>query len=37
MFEVNVGTSCEVGGLLEEDGIWAEYLTHIYRDFLGES
>ena len=37
MLEVNVGTPCEVRGLLEEDGIGTENLTHIYRDFLGES
>ena len=37
MLEVNVGTSCEIRGLLEEDGIRAENLAHIYRDFLGES
>ena len=37
MLKVNIGTTCEVGSLLEEDGIRAEYLTHIYRDFLGES
>ena len=37
MLEVNVGTSCEVRGLLEEDGIGAENLADIYRNFLGES
>lgn len=37
MLEVNVGTPREVRGLLEEDGIWAENLTHVYRNFLGES
>lgn len=37
MFKVNVGTSCEVRGLLEEDGIGAENLAHIYRNFLDES
>lgn len=37
MLEINVGTSCEVRGLLEEDRIRAKNLTHVYRDFLGES
>lgn len=37
MLEVNIGTPREVRGLLEEDGIWAEDLTHIYCNFLGES
>ena len=37
MLEVNIGTSCEVRGLLEEDGIGAENLADIYRNFLGES
>ena len=37
MLEVNVGTSREVRGLLEEDRIGAENLADIYRNFLGES
>jgi len=35
MLEVNVGTSCEIRGLLEEDRIGSENLAHIYRDLLG--
>jgi hypothetical protein len=37
MLEIYIGTSGEVRGLLEEDGVRAEDLAYIDRDFLGES
>ena len=35
ILEVNVGTPCEIRGLLEEDWIGSENLAHVYRDLLG--
>lgn len=36
VLEVNIRTSREICGLLEEDGIGSENLAHIYSDFLGD-
>ena len=35
MLEIDVGTSGEVRGLLEKDGIRTKDFAYVYSDFLG--